>query len=89
MGDNMTYDLERCDITCDELNAVSVGTCDRCNDCDEYADGFFSWAACDTCNSSLGGMRYPAHYLDDNGELCHIDVCMDCVQYITYGELPC
>jgi hypothetical protein len=47
----------------------AVGACDaiaaRWGDaaivpCGEDDDGFFSWAACDGCGSTLGGMRHPA-----------------------------
>ena len=84
----MTYNHEQCDITCNELHAVSTGIRRDCNDCDGYGEGFYSSLPCDTCNSLLGGIRYPAHYLDDNNELCHMDICKNCSQYITYGELP-
>ena len=64
---------------------------------DEYdiaSEGGFSSSSCECCNSYLGGMRYPAHGLipnEDqslkNSELVHLDVCGDCVYYLTYGCL--
>lgn len=84
-----------------ELKGVdhfSVGTtylCDECNpdeldedeDLNIYDEGSFSWRACDSCGSSLGGDRYAAHG-DINGELTHFAVCVDCMIYHANGDLP-
>lgn len=51
------------------------------------SEGSFSWAACDTCGTTLGGTRSPAHAVAD-GVLVHLDVCTDCYCYIAHGELP-
>jgi hypothetical protein len=42
-------------------------------------DPYFSWSACELCGSGLGGNRYRAHYRDDNDEICHLEICEDCV----------
>lgn len=74
----------------------SVGSCHACAECnpdelDEDADlcaeGNFSWRACESCGSLLGGDRYAAHG-DIGGELTHFDVCVDCVLYHANGDLP-
>lgn len=88
----------------DGLNFVSVGLCADCctclNDhncasddvrtgtaCDE---GSFSWRPCEGCGSSLGGQRYAAHGLMPglDNELCHFEVCTDCLFYIANGDVP-
>jgi hypothetical protein len=40
----------------------------------------FSWQPCELCGSDLGGNRYAAHGRDHNGDICHIDICKDCLQ---------
>lgn len=42
-------------------------------------EGSFSWNPCDDCNASLGGNSYVAHGLDENNELVHFRVCLDCL----------
>lgn len=44
-----------------------------------FDEGHFSWYACELCNSTLGGNRYAAHYRDDDNEICHIEICVDCL----------
>lgn len=84
--------------TCD-LEAFSVGACPGCRECGlsetpteaercAADEGSFSWSACESCGSSLGGNRYPAHYLDDNGEISHMHVCTDCLMYHANGDEP-
>ena len=76
----------------DGMMHLSVGTCDKCDECkNEIDEGHFSWTSCDTCGSSLGGDRFAAHYIDPTDcerQLNHIEVCVDCLQYIANGELP-
>jgi hypothetical protein len=56
---------------------VFLGKLKGCLACPEGEDkGFFSWQACDLCNSSLGGMRFAAH----TREGFHLDVCTDCLE---------
>lgn len=52
-----------------------------------FDEGGFSWQSCECCKSSLGGNRYAAHGFVD-GELCHLDVCEDCLCYLANGDLP-
>lgn len=51
------------------------------------SESSFSWRACDSCGSSLGGDRHPAHGRDRNGDLVHLSVCTDCLYYLNYGRL--
>lgn len=49
----------------------------------------FSWSACDLCGSHLGGDRYPYHWIDPNGDLCHgFGACVDCLVYWANGNIP-
>ena len=52
--------------------------------CDE---GGFSWRACDSCGSTLGGDRYAAHAIDDEG-ITHISICVDCLCFHANGDIP-
>lgn len=51
----------------------------------------FTWSSCDSCGSSLGGSRHAAHGVFASGpltgQLCHVDVCEDCLQFLNYGQL--
>lgn len=61
-------------------------------------EGFFvNSASCDSCGSTLGGQRYPAHGViaetmweaqKPGREITHFDVCVDCVLYHANGEEP-
>lgn len=43
----------------------------------------FSREECDTCETSVPGSRWPAHYTDSRpGSLEHIYVCEDCLRLI-------
>ena len=58
--------------------------------CDE---GGFSWRACDSCGSHLGGNRYDAHALRGSNatgdwECEHIAICEDCLCYHANGDIP-
>jgi len=54
-----------------------------------HDEGSFSWQGCDLCGSTLGGTKYIGHYLDSNGDLCHLDyICVDCLGYMEYEEEP-
>ena len=56
---------------------------------DEIVDeGGFSWQPCQCCESTFGGDRHPAHYIDDDGKINHIEVCVDCLCYLANGDLP-
>ncbi len=48
----------------------------------------FSWASCDSCGSTFGGDRHPAHAVTSDGDIIHLDVCTDCVMYLGAGEEP-
>lgn len=78
----------------------SVGACPGCEECgladvddmdnpayELAGESYFSWQDCDSCGSSLGGDRHPAHGFID-GELRHFQVCTDCLMYHANGDLP-
>lgn len=44
-----------------------------------FDEGSFSWSCCERCGDTLGGSRYAAHGIDENGELVHFAVCKDCL----------
>ena len=48
--------------------------------CELEDEPFFSTNSCDLCNSSLAGDRYVAHYRDDDDNIVHAEVCIDCVE---------
>ena len=58
------------------------GDDDECPECDMNRDmadePFFSWSACDECGSTLGGDRHPVSGIDGDGDIVHLDVCVDC-----------
>lgn len=81
-----------------DLEAFSVGACPGCSTCglaedsDEHdraaaEEPCFSWAPCDSCGSTFGGNRHPAHCLW-GGEVDHLDVCEDCLHYHANGDEP-
>lgn len=84
------------DSNLEGLEHISVGYAshDLCDECPEEQDenvgdeGYFSWSACDSCGSSLGGTRYAAHARDKDGNLLHLNVCVDCLMYHANGEEP-
>lgn len=70
------------------LEAFSVGSCPGCEECGGESDEpSFSNSECDSCRSSLGGDRHPAHFLYQ-GEVQHCTVCSDCLMYHANGDLP-
>jgi len=79
----------------DGLRFFSVGSTCQCPDCnpdDEPEESFsfepfFSFRPCDVCSRSLGGTKDAAHYVDDDGEVCHMEICRDCLLYGAYGQL--
>ncbi len=82
-----------------ELHAFSVGACPGCETCGlsetptdderEAADEpAFSLRACESCGSTFGGDRHPAHYLDSDREIMHTRVCTDCLFFHANGDEP-
>lgn len=70
---------------CPECNPDNL-TQDELYECDEP---WFSWSACETCGSSLGGDREAGHaFTKDDGELVHLSMCTDCVMYSANGDEP-
>jgi hypothetical protein len=79
----------------------SVGGARRC--CAQCEDDWnddcqgqeFSTQPCDLCGSTLGGAREPAHGTnmtptpdgDQEMEVTHYDVCVDCAYFSEYGTL--
>ena len=78
---------------------ASVGACPGCDECHLEADASdediqmaeepnFSWGCCDSCGSSFGGDRHPAHAILDDGGILHLDICTDCLFFHAYGDIP-
>jgi len=56
-----------------------------------FSEPGFSWSPCESCNSSLGGDREPAHgfaLIQGKETLVHMDICIDCVFFLEYGHEP-
>jgi hypothetical protein len=62
---------------------------DQCPDCEtDSEEPFFSKSSCDICNRSMAGDRYIAHgIMQKGGFLIHLEVCPDCLYYMTYDAL--
>lgn len=96
----MPYDKETADRNAAELKFFSVGACPGCYGCMtediEHGDQIpvgageaeLSSSSCDLCDTNMAGWRGPAHYVDDDGEIQHLEVCVDCTMYVANGELP-
>ena len=48
----------------------------------------FGTYGCDLCGTYLAGERHAAHYLNEYDGLEHVEVCIDCVMYLAYGDEP-
>lgn len=68
---------------CDGTGEVECSEHDR--ECAE--EGGFSWSACESCGSTFGGDRYPAHGFI-GGTRYHFAICQDCVAYHANGDEP-
>jgi len=99
----MSKFTERVDRYLEGLEHVSTGDCPGCVDCgledvtdandcidriEIASEGSFSWSPCECCDSSLGGDRHPAHAVNPEGDILHLDVCQDCLMYLANGEEP-
>lgn len=94
--------VQRVALALHGLDFVSCGPAPECAecgladidtmDCPEYeaaGEASFSWSECDACGSTLGGDRHYAHGIaNDTRQVIHLDVCVDCIFYLSYGELP-
>ena len=88
--DRVTENINRMDMP--YTMCISPGACPGCEDCtdiqyDIASEPYFSWLPCDICYRPLGGDRYPAHYIDNENEIVHLNICSDCYYYIEYGRL--
>lgn len=99
----MTYE-ERVAYYLKGLKYINTGPapgCAECLECDNPDDpgeewydlageGSFSRWPCDSCGSTLGGDRFPAHafFEDDPDRMLHLDICTDCVSYHACGDVP-
>jgi len=105
----MTY-IERVETNLKGIRFFSVGACPGCSTCFEHAEdpenptesdydaaseSYFSW--CESCGSSLGGDRHPAHGViadsdeqarQDDHPIEHFAVCTDCLMFHANGDLP-
>ena len=68
---------------CMNLYGYSYDETEKFNNAVENQDildeGSFSWNPCDDCNTNLGGTYYLAHGRDENDDLIHFRVCVDCL----------
>lgn len=77
-------------LTDDELDSLSD------EDAQAWEEGSFSWQECESCGSTLGGDRFPAHALNQHifktGErsltIHHVDICSDCLMFHANGDEP-
>ena len=53
-------------------------------------EGSFSWSACGSCGSSLGGYRFEAHAFEPtpNSVVYDIKICVDCLMFHANGDEP-
>lgn len=60
-------------------------------------EGGFSWGPCESCGSTLGGNRYPAHAIHREAfgpgakrpdDVHHIEICTDCLIWHANGDEP-
>ena len=60
-------------------------------------EGGFSYSPCDSCGSTFGGDRYPAHAIHLEtfgpdakrpGDVHHIEICVDCLMFHANGDEP-
>lgn len=77
------------------IDCVRARTEDPGDDWHDLAnEPHFSWSTCDTCGTSYGGSRYPAHGIVQGGAslpedtILHLDVCTDCLMYFANGDVP-
>lgn len=48
-------------------------------------EGSISRSACDLCGTTLQGQRFIAHGRDENEDIVHLDICVDCVDKVNKG----
>ena len=90
MNESQSIWPERVHRYCEGL-PLAVGNaheyCDQCESVEEE-ESHFSWSACDSCGSRLGGDRLAAHAVDKESNVYHYDICPDCAMFHANGELP-
>ena len=66
-------------------------------DTQSWNEGSFSWHKCDSCNSTLGGDRFPAHAIHREAfgpkakqpnNIHHIEICVDCLMFHANSDVP-
>lgn len=59
-------------------------------DAQAWDEGSFSHSQCESCNSTFGGDRFPAHAIEHhpNTHTYHIEICVDCLIYHANDDLP-
>lgn len=79
-GTGATFDAEGNELDPDCPNCQGEGKLAATERDREYAESsHFSWSACDSCGSTDGGDRHPAHGCDKDGAIMHLDICTDCL----------
>jgi len=104
--------IDRVEANLEGVQFFSVGPCPGCESCGledvTYADedpeayelasgSHFSWRACPSCGSTLGGDRHPAHGViaetveaaqAKDRDIEHFNVCTDCLMFHANGDIP-
>lgn len=87
--------MQRVDEYINALQFFSVGATTECPKClvdsengEPVDEGHFTWNGCECCGTHLGTTVYPAHWVNDDGEIEHDEVCADCMLYVANGEPP-
>lgn len=89
-GDGHQFEHDHNGQPCPVCNGEGQIECSE-HDRELAEEASFSWRPCDSCGSSLGGNRYPAHgWMKREGHedlLLHLNVCTDCLYFLNYGKL--
>lgn len=78
------------DSTCTEHGGRRDCDCWETNQENMTHDLGFSWQACDSCGSHLGGDRYTLSYVgpQPDCEIIELSSCQDCLMYCCNGDEP-
>lgn len=58
-----------------------------CHSANGECESFFSWRSCECCGNTKGGTREEYSFATNNGGIFVAEICLDCIQYLTYGKL--
>lgn len=75
------------------LQYPSVGPLPGCSECGQdghlavASEPHFAHGPCECCNAPLAGDRYPIHAVSPTHGIIHMDVCIDCLEYLAHGTV--